>query len=115
MLDTAKEARLGRIRPGLLADPREIVRVAVVDRPGGHARQFVWVLPLGPVHDLRYPAAPCVQRHTAFGALVDLTAPAVDRSDRLLGLLAAVGHGREPGHDLVVVAEADPPPRAVNV
>ena len=52
---------LGRIGFGLLADPREIVRVAVVDRPGGHARQFVWVFTLGPVYDLGYPAAPGVQ------------------------------------------------------
>src|SRR5215469_16915808 len=87
-----RDPRLGSIRPGLLADPREIVRVAVVDRPGGHARQFVRVLPLGPVHDLRYPAAPGVQRHASFGALVDLAAPAVDQSDGC----EVVGAGREP-------------------
>src|SRR5689334_8895756 len=51
--------------------------------------------------------------HRSLGGTVYLTAAVDELRHGQLGFFAAVSHGREAGHDLVVVAEPDPAPRHV--
>ena len=73
---------LGHVGSGLFANPREVVGVTAIDGPGGHAGHFVGVLPSCAGDNVRYPCSAGMQRYPAFGALVDLAPPPVDRPDR---------------------------------
>src|SRR5215467_13200820 len=74
--------RLSASGIGLFCDPREVVRVSVDDRPCRHAGDLVGMLALGAGNDLGYPFTAGVQRYPAFGPLVYLTLPPVDRPHR---------------------------------
>src|SRR5262249_44152978 len=67
---------------GLFGDPREVVRVSVDDRPRGHTGDLVGVIALGAGNDVGHPGPAGVQRYPAFGPLVNLALPGVDRPDR---------------------------------
>ena len=65
--------------------PREVVGVAVDDRPCGYAGHFVGVLALGPRNDVGDPRPAGVQRDPALGSLVDLALPGIDGPDQETG------------------------------
>jgi hypothetical protein len=61
-----------------------------MNRPRGYAGYLVGMLALGAGDDLGYPAPAGVQRYPAFGPLVHLALPSVDRPDGVkLCVLAA--------------------------